>query len=80
MQIKEPIAKRKFLPVINSIYDLLGWAYLILITAKIIFCEIYLRNVGWDHLIQENMHKRWNTWVEMSVLTVPRCITAQDYQ
>ena len=84
IQVKEPITKRKILSAINSVYDLLGWACPISITAKIIFSEICLRNIGWDHLIPEDIQKRWNAWVktfsEMSFLTVPRGVTTQDYQ
>ena len=84
IQVNEPITKRKILSAINSVYDLLGWASPISVTAKIIFSEICLRNVGWGHLIPEDIQKRWNAWVqtfsEMSFLTVPRCVTTQDYQ
>ena len=55
MQVNEPITKRKILSAINSVYDLLGWASPISITAKITFSEICLRNFGWDHLIPEDI-------------------------
>ena len=65
MQVNEPITKRKILSAINSVYDLLEWASPISITAKIIFSEICLRNVGWDHLIPEDIQKRWSAWVKL---------------
>ena len=84
MQVKEPITKRKILSAIKSAYNFLGLASPISITAKIIFSEICLRHLGWDHLIPEDIQKRWNAWVktfsERSFLTVPRCVTTQDYQ
>ena len=76
--------QKKNLLAINSVYNLLGWASPISITAKIIFSKVCLRNVGWDHLIPEDIQKRWNIWVktfsEMIFLTVQCCITTQDYQ
>ena len=76
--------QKKNLLAINSVYNLLGWASPISITAKIIFSKVCLRNVGWDHLIPEDIQKRWNVWVktfsEMIFLTVQCCITTQDYQ
>ena len=78
MQVKEPITKGKTLSAINSVYDLLGWASPVSITAKFIFSEICQRNVGWDHLIPEDIQKRWNTWVKtFSKMSFFNCSTLQ---
>ena len=57
MQVKEPITKRKILSAIKSAYNFLGLASPISVTAKIIFSEICLRHLGWDHLIPEDTEK-----------------------
>ena len=64
MQVKEPITKRKILSAIKSAYNFLGLASPISVTAKIIFSEICLRHLGWDHFIPEDIQKRWNAWVK----------------
>ena len=44
LHFTSPITKRKMTSTINSVYDVLGWASPVIITAKIIFGEVYILN------------------------------------
>ena len=82
LRISEPLTKRKILSAINGIYDLLGWASPIIITGKIIFSELCIRNSTWDKNVPEDIRKRWNLWVKSIQnhcnLTVPRSVVTKE--
>ncbi|XP_070550018.1 uncharacterized protein [Ptychodera flava] len=74
----EQITKRKMLADINSIFDILGWNSPVTITAKLIFSEVCLLQLCWDEEIPDEIHRKWQMWVNSlqrtPTMTVPRCV------
>ncbi len=68
--------KRVVLRTIARIYDPLGIASQVVLTAKIIFRELCDRKIAWDQPLASDLEKRWQTWLKnlSSELTVPRSI------
>ncbi|XP_004211237.1 uncharacterized protein LOC101239978 [Hydra vulgaris] len=46
---KENLTKRKILSAINSVFDVLGFRALVLITGKILYSRLCLSKIGWDY-------------------------------
>ena len=77
MKASEYKTKRMLLSAIYSIYDILGLASPVVIIAKLLYSEIFLRKFGWDKILPENIIKRWKAWIKsvgrMNAYTLPRC-------
>lgn len=55
--------KRSILSFIARLYDPLGWATPIVITAKIIMQDLWLLKGGWDDPVTENLALQWQTYM-----------------
>ena len=74
----KPLTKRKMISTINSIYDVLGWASPVTITAKLLFSEVCLLKLHWDTEVPAEIQREWKSWRDSlqraPTLTVPRCV------
>ena len=81
IEVMNPITKRKVIAAINSVYDILGWSSPVLITAKIIFAEIYLLKKHWDEQLPDEIVEKWLVWIkhlqQQSSISVPRSVVAK---
>ena len=81
IEVTKPIAKRKVIAAINSVYDILGWSSPVLITAKIIFAEICLLKKHWDEQLPDEIVEKWLVWIkhlqQQSSISVPRSVVAK---
>lgn len=50
---------RGFLLIMNSIFDLMGFIFLVIISGKILYCEFVFFGCYWDELFMEEYLKRW---------------------
>ena len=68
--------KRIVLRTIAKIYDPLGIASPLLLTAKLIFRDICERKIPWDIELPDDLKKRWEKWLKQLPLEIliPRCI------
>ena len=74
----EVLTKRKVLSAINSVFDVLGWASPLMVTAKLIFSEICNQGFHWDVKLPEEIQTKWDKWVHALAshnrVIVPRTI------
>ena len=79
LHFTNPITKRKMISAINSVYDVLGWAAPVIITAKIIFGEVCLQKKQWDEKLPSEIEKKWLSWInclkKMNEISIPRSVT-----
>ena len=72
------LTKRKVLSAINSVYDVLGWASPLMVSAKLIFSEICIKNYHWDDKLPEDVSTKWDKWRSAlaihNTVTVPRSV------
>ncbi|XP_028394878.1 uncharacterized protein LOC114519022 [Dendronephthya gigantea] len=75
-QHENEVTKRVVLRTTARIYDPLGLASPILLTAKVIFREICDAKLGWDVELSEYLKRRWENWLKKLPirLTMPRAI------
>ena len=76
------VTKRKMLGIINGVFDILGWASPVIITAKILFSEVCLKGITWDENVPKDVQRRWNLWIKRlascPTVKLPRCVIS-DY-
>ena len=58
MKASEYKTKRMLLSAIYSIYDILGLASPVVIIAKLLYSEMFLRKFSWEEILPENIIKR----------------------
>ncbi|XP_037521402.1 uncharacterized protein LOC119398643 [Rhipicephalus sanguineus] len=58
----ERATKRSMLQTTARIYDPLGWLSPFLVRAKILFQELWLRNIEWDDILPEDIEGEWSAW------------------
>ncbi|KMQ86668.1 hypothetical protein RF55_14291 [Lasius niger] len=68
--------KRSVLSFIARLYDPLGWASPVVISAKILMQELWLRKLGWDSPVPNDLLKQWTDYCSdlphLSGTRVPR--------
>jgi hypothetical protein len=68
--------KRSILSLVARLYDPLGWASPIVISAKILMQELWLQKLDWDSPIPPDMQERWNEYCsglsELNNVRIPR--------
>ena len=73
---KEMITKRNMLSAINSVFDLLGFSAPVLITGKILYSQLCLLKLGWDHQIPNEISEKWQNWIKAisnkRTISIPR--------
>jgi len=60
----EPPTRRGILSVISSIYDPLGFVAPSHLSAKILFQNLFRRQLGWDDLFPKEDLLCWKSWLE----------------
>jgi len=69
--------KRTFLQTAAKIYDPLGLISPLTTTIKILFQQVWIRNIQWDESLPTDISKEWSTWKEevrlVANLKKPRC-------
>ena len=64
--------------VINSVFDILGWASPVMISAKLLFSEVCKQKLKWDEAVPKEIEQRWNCWIQSLIknpmLSVPRSV------
>ncbi len=58
----KPDTCRGILSVIASLYDPLGFVAPFILSGKRILQELCHRSIGWDDLLPEDLHPRWEEW------------------
>ncbi|XP_015608828.1 uncharacterized protein LOC107274320 [Cephus cinctus] len=70
------ITKRSILSEVFQIYDPLGWIAPIVTIGKILLQELWLRNVGWDTPLLDDIVLRWSRFREglrkLETIRIPR--------
>lgn len=56
------LTKRAILSIIARLFDPLGWASPIVITAKIILQELWIRKIEWDAELPDDLAERWRIY------------------
>ena len=73
-----PHTRRGVLSTVASVYDPLGLACPLIMTAKIIMQELSRLHVGWDDEVPPNLRRAWDNWLRhlplLSQLRVRRCL------
>jgi len=68
--------KRSVSSMIARLFDPLGWASPVVISAKILLQELWLANVGWDDPLPPDVCKQWtnyyNELTELELVQLPR--------
>lgn len=79
-QKNEVLTKRKMLSEINSVFDPLGLASPVVITAKILCSQLCRKKLSWDEEIRDETAIAWKKWTktlaECQSLSVPRSVVA----
>lgn len=77
------VTKRNVLSIISQIYDPLGFVSPIVVKAKMLMQNIWLANLTWDQVLNEELTDQWMTFVrslsDLSKQRIPRCfISSKD--
>ncbi|KAL9977959.1 hypothetical protein ACROYT_G015428 [Oculina patagonica] len=86
MTTKKPktLTKRLILSQVNSVYDPLGLASLLIVRAKILMRQLWIHNpkLDWDDPIPEEDHQNWDNFFqdlsEMEKIQVNRCTKPKE--
>ena len=72
------LTKRKMLSVINSVFDPLGLASPVIITAKLLYSRVCKEKLAWDEEIKSEISALWKNWIKKLTkcpsLRVPRSV------
>eukprot|EP00112_Aurelia_sp_Birch-Aquarium-sp1_P012879 Seg2713.6 transcript_id=Seg2713.6/GoldUCD/mRNA.D3Y31 product="hypothetical protein" protein_id=Seg2713.6/GoldUCD/D3Y31 len=72
------IITRTILSSLAKLFDPLGLVSPVMISAKILFQELCLENVGWDDELPTEKREKWDQWSkelhEIGKIIVPRCL------
>ena len=65
--------------MISSLFDPLGFAASVILTAKLLLQESCRKRLGWDEEIDEADFQRWRTCLEelskLKSIEIPRCLS-----
>ena len=75
---EKSLTKRGLLSVVSSVFDPLGFACPVTITAKQILQDLTRAKSGWDEPLSEAVLEKWLCWKhelqDMEKLRIPRCV------
>ena len=69
IKMKNKPDTRRFLSVVSSVYDPLGFVAPFMLVAKIIMQDLCLENLSWDDVLQGDYLKWWESWLEQLIQT-----------
>ena len=76
------LTKRKMLSTINGIFDPLGLASPVIITAKILYSQLCQSQLSWDEEVQGMAEVAWKRWIRILAdsksISVPRAIITSN--
>ena len=68
--------KRVVLSLISKLYDPVGWLAPVIVVAKLLMQELWLRKLDWDERLPDDLQGQWfdyhNTLNNLESLKVPR--------
>lgn len=74
--------KRLVLSIISRLYDSLGWVTPVIITAKLLMQELWIRKIDWDATIPEDLRKQWQAYSSslslLSEVAIPRWVGLEN--
>ena len=80
----KPATKRKVLSATAKFYDPLGLFAPVLIIAKILFQDIWLRGIDWEEILPAELATRWQSWTsklqDLSRIHIPRWLGISSNQ
>jgi len=59
-----PVTKRTIAALTAGVFDVLGLFAPVIIVARILFQETWKRDLSWDKEVPEDLHRRWDEWIE----------------
>ncbi|XP_055585344.1 uncharacterized protein LOC129738178 [Uranotaenia lowii] len=69
--------KRQILRCVMTFFDPLGLLAPFLIHGKLLIQDLWRSGIGWDQVVDEDVHQRWINWTKMidyiAEIRVPRC-------
>lgn len=75
---KKVLTKRCILSDIAKIFDPIGWLAPVVVTAKIMMQQLWKLELGWDHLLPEEIERSWihykSQLKQIESIRIPRCI------
>ena len=73
-----PLTKQKMLSAIHGIHVVLGIVAPVVIVGKILYSQVYLKDLKWDKEVPEEIKGTWNRWLKAihkeSSVSVPRSV------
>ncbi|XP_028407850.1 uncharacterized protein LOC114530430 [Dendronephthya gigantea] len=77
--VLEPkFTKRTLLSQVSKVFDPLGFVSPFVVSAKIIFQELWVQGIGWDDPIENGVYRQAKSWLDglkdLESLRIPRCI------
>ena len=86
IKMKEDIGnhtRRTILSMVCSVFDPLGFAAPVVLSAKILLQEMCRRKLDWDEVIPDDQLQKWEAWLrELPLLDqfeIPRCYKPEDF-
>ena len=75
--VTRPETKRGILSTVCSLYDPLGFAAPVALTARALIQDVWKAKLDWDQPLNEHFVSRWRSWTtqlqSLSELRIPRC-------
>ena len=75
-------SKRKFLKMISTVFDPLGFLSAFTVRAKIIMQSLWIKQLDWDETVDEQTMKEIDTWMQeldyINDIRIPRCLSASE--
>lgn len=75
--------KRTVLSIIARCFDPLGWIAPVIITAKIIMQELWLRRIDWNTVLPDDLLAQWNEYYtslsELKHISIPRWTSQSNF-
>ena len=75
---EKPVTRRGILSAVSSLFDPLGFAAPVVLTAKLLLQDLCRRKFAWDEALPCEDERTWIRWLEdlqnLAQVTVPRCL------
>ncbi|XP_064469621.1 uncharacterized protein LOC135384345 [Ornithodoros turicata] len=80
--VAHPATKRTVLKAFSLVYDPLGYIAPVIISARILFQDLWHNGLSWDQPVSESDNVIWEKWKvslgELNLLRLPRCALPED--
>ncbi|XP_064481215.1 uncharacterized protein LOC135394411 [Ornithodoros turicata] len=80
--VAHPATKRTVLKAFSLVYDPLGYIAPVIISARILFQDLWRNGLSWDQPVSESDNVIWEKWKvslgELNLLRLPRCALTED--